>query len=194
MPQMVDGIEIWGIWRPNRSNFLLCSAKWLCMVYNNTKIRGTSQSDPHGRQDPKFLSCPKHHTPFFLQCGLVPGIPQVSKAPSYPCHLKGNVIHQNRPPSPFALWSNSEAHVPAVYAFGSGQGSAWALWLVRGYAAPHTTTCDVLCILTPFYQNQFISWIGSYRPLPSCVMTLSLVHHWSFHACDSTHLSAELQC
>ena len=48
-------------------------------------------------------------------------------APGHPRDVKQNVIHQTRPPSSIAPWSSSGAHMPIVGAFGSGQGSVWAL-------------------------------------------------------------------
>lgn len=37
------------------------------------------------------------------------------------CNVKGNMIHQTRPPSN-ALWSSFDPHVPTVGAFDSGRG------------------------------------------------------------------------
>ena len=83
---------------------------------------------------------------------LVPYVPQVSDAPSHPCDVKENVIHQTRPPSSIASWTSSDAHVPIVVAFGGGQGSAGTPWLFCGYVAP---TCNKLrCTV---YSDTFLS-------------------------------------
>ena len=47
--------------------------------------------------------------------------PQVSDA--HPRDVKGNMIHQSRPPSSIAPSSNSDAHMPIVGTLRSGQGS-----------------------------------------------------------------------
>ncbi len=142
--------------------------------------------------------CSKHHClrrlVFFPKCILVPCVPQISDtyAPGHPRDVKESMIHQTRPPSSIALWSNSDDHVPTVGAFGGGQGSAWAPWLVCGYAAPYATNCDALCILTPFHQNQHrlleqsysSSSVGSdhtgqpFLPCPRFTTVPSLDHFW----------------
>lgn len=61
--------------------------------------------------------------------------------------FRSHVIHQTKLPSFIAPWSSS--NVPIIGAFGIEHGSAWAPWLVCGYAASYTTNCYALCVLMP---------------------------------------------
>ncbi len=126
----------------------------------------------------------------------MPCVPQVSDAhaPGHPRDVKENVIHQTRPRSSIAPWSSSDAHVPTVAAFGSGQGSAWAPWLVWGMQ-PHMQQSVMHCVFwhlsirtsINFLSNlSYSSSVGSDHmgqpSLPTCInepwlpMTLSPVH------------------
>lgn len=57
-------------------------------------------------------------------------------------------------PCSTAPWSSSYAHMPILYIFNSGLGSARAFWLLCSYAALKTVRCDTLCVLTPVYHSQ----------------------------------------
>ncbi|KAF7664710.1 hypothetical protein LDENG_00167660 [Lucifuga dentata] len=72
-------------------------------------------------------------------------ITQIITLPLPACHdVKKNLIHQTRPPSSIAPWSNFDAHVPIVGAL-AVDGSAWRCdWSVT--AQPHTQHAAMHCV------------------------------------------------
>lgn len=91
--------------------------------------------------------------------------------------------------------SLDQATFSTVGAFGKGQGSAWALWLVCGYAALYAASCNALCFPTPIWNSQpmilelFVLQslvevqclcVGGQSISIWCALTLSLVHWLSF--------------
>lgn len=105
--------------------------------------------------------------------------------PGHPCNPKENMI-LTRPPSSFSLWFSSDAHLPVVGAFCSGQRfSMGTLAGLQLFSPIHNKVWCTVCFETFFYQNQhsfipqlklqyLICWIGPLR----AVFTHH-VHQWS---------------
>lgn len=102
--------------------------------------------------------------------------------PSHSHAVKENMIHQTRPPSSIAPWSNFDAHMSILGVFGSRHGSAWAhsplcskLWrticsntfqlhpvLIASLLWDHTKQSQPL--LTYFWVSTVVfSWTTFYR-------------------------------
>ncbi len=149
IPQMLNWIEIWGIWRiPLPSATITCSTKARGTVH--VKVTSTWMLEPIVSQKiiAQNITFPPLHaviSPWNKQSTLI-----------HPPDLKAIVINQTRRPSSIAPWSSSDAHMPILSAFRGKQQSS-------SVTKPQPQQTMKLCALTLFYHCQFFRSLSCSR-------------------------------